>query len=129
MRNIRREKAPKIHDFNSIFYIYLETNMAAGNAERSAIRELEAKLEALRKFFETLTEMIDKASTEIHTTKTQLQNEIKNIGEIKIQTQVTQRQIELDEFTTLRNTISGSVTELINLCKAYQHKHRSNSQV
>lgn len=98
-------------------------SIAAGVVEGKFVPELAKKLAEVKSFFEDLQKLIGKTNVDIDSTKVKLQNEIKSIGDLKVQTQDTKYLIPMDHLDELRDTILKSVNSLIAQCKEYQKRH------
>lgn len=96
-----------------IAYIVLEKNI---------IPDLTKTFEGIKKFYEDMTTKVSEAFTGIDTTKDKLTQEIRVVGNLKVQTQETQTMV----FHNIadKEDIIESANELIIKCKEYRDRHR-----
>lgn len=95
-----------------VAYIVLENNM---------IPELTAKLESIKKFYQDMKEQVSKAFIDIDNTKTQLQDEIRVIGILKVQAQDVHTTVTMGAAD--EEDITESATELMKRCKEFRQRH------
>lgn len=88
---------------------------------KDTINKLQGKLTCVRKTYNTLKEKVAKASSDAHDTKNKLKEEIREIGELKVQTKETKLFITLDR--SLQDIIIESVNKLINKCNEYRLRY------
>lgn len=109
------------------FGVIISYSIAAGVVEGKLIPELTNRFEEVKKFFLHLQALIDKTNVDIDSTKIKLENEIRAIGDLKVQTQDTKLLVPMDHLDELRDTVLQSVNNLIAQCNEYQKRHGRKS--
>lgn len=97
--------------------------IAAGIVEGILVPELHRKMAAIKKWYEDVSADVQNSFKDIDDTKAKLQEEIRNIGELKVQTKETETYIEVDNTPELKEIILKSVLDLIAKCEAYRIRH------
>lgn len=95
-----------------VAYIVLENKM---------IPELTAKLESIKRFYEDAQSKVSKAFDDIDETKNKLKDEIRVIGDLKVQTLETKTFVVMDK--DLCDVAINSARELIEKCHEYRKRH------
>ncbi len=101
-------------------------SIAAGVVEGKMIPALKQAFAETQATFERLHATIKKADTDIDKTKTELQTEIRKIGDLKTQTEATRLYIEDPNLITM---VQVAGTELIRQCSEYRQRHAGASIV
>lgn len=96
--------------------------------ENMLIPELMRRLKSIEGFYDRIQTKVDQASRDIERTKRILNNEIHQIGDIKIKTQETKTFVHLDQVKALRDTVIKAVQGLIDKCDEYRERHMNNVQ-
>lgn len=89
--------------------------------ETRFVPEIIAKLDAVSKFYDTMEETVVKVSEDIDETKSRLNDEIRIIGDLKVETQNTQVFVDMD--ATLEAFIIEAAQGLIDKCYEFRRKH------
>lgn len=89
--------------------------------EKNVIRELNEKLEMIKKFYDEMHEKVSKAFIDIEKTKDELKYEIREIGDIKIQTEETRTYVIIDK--DLQSFAINSAKNLIDKCHEFRKRH------
>lgn len=97
--------------------------IAAGVVEGKLIPELNAKMKSIEVFYGNVQGLVQQSFKDIDSTKAKLKEEIRVIGDLKVQTDETKTFIELDNEPALKQTVVDSVKALIAKCKAYIARH------
>jgi hemolysin E len=100
--------------------------IAAGVLENNMIPAMRRAFAETHATFATLHATIARANVDIATTKTQLQTEIRRIGDLKTQIDETNVYIEDPNLVGL---VSGAATRLIGQCAEYRKRHGGSSLV
>lgn len=98
--------------------------IAAGIVEGVLVPKLHAKMTAIQKWYKDVSADVQNSFKNIDDTKAKLQQEIRNIGELKVQTKETETYVEVDNTPELKEIILQSVVDLIGKCEAYINRHK-----
>lgn len=90
--------------------------------EGKIIPELNAKMRSIENFYQTVTVSINEATTKIDETKDKLKEEVRVIGDLKVQAEEVQTYVEIDNTVELKNTLLNSVGGLIIKCEVNNTK-------
>lgn len=104
-------------------FTFLGLSIAAGVVEGKLIPELRTKMASIEKWYKDVTAEVQNSFKNIDDTKAKLKEEIRHIGDLKVQTETTKTMVELDDTPELKEEILGSVADLIKKCKEYQTRH------
>lgn len=104
-------------------FTLLGLSIAAGVVEGKLIPELKAKMASIEKWYKDVTAEVEKSFKNIDDTKAKLKEEIRHIGDLKVQTETTKTYIELDDTPEMKEEVLTSVADLIKKCKEYQNRH------
>lgn len=91
--------------------------------ETKYIPKLKAKTAEINDFYQKLKLKIDTAFRDVEDTKNKLNNEVLEVGELKVKTKETKSFIDLDDIPDLRDTLRESAQNLIDDCNEYRRKH------
>lgn len=108
---------------NAFFAAILGLIIAAGVVEGKMIPELNAKMESIEKFYQSVTVSIQDAATKIDETKDKLKEEVRIIGDLKVEAEEVQTYVEIDSTTELKDSLLSSVANLIASCEKYRSRH------
>lgn len=95
--------------------------------EVSFVPRVKKRISKSRKFFKGLRLKVEQAFRDVDVTKDLLNNEILEIGDLKVQTKETGAFIDLDAVPELRDTLVKSAQNLIQDCNDYRRKHTKNA--
>lgn len=99
--------------------------IAAGVTEGKIIPELIKKMESIKQWYEGLTVTIKNSLVNIDDVKVKFQTEIRDIGNLKTNTEATQIYVEAEGGDgAMMEIIKESVDELIKNCNEYRMKHK-----
>lgn len=103
------------------FGLIISYSIAAGVVEGKLIPELTQRLNEVKASFDCLYHDITKADEDITSAKDKLQEEIKIIGEMKVETKKTNFWLNNSDY--LIEPLKRSANKLIDQCKAYMDRH------
>lgn len=101
----------------------LGLGIGAAVVELKVIPDIRKEMEEVKSFFRSLKDKVTRALKDIDSTKTQLQNEIRVIGDLRVQTEATKSFVDLDGFESLRDTVIGAAKDLLNMCNDFIRTH------
>lgn len=104
------------------FGLIISYSTAAGVLEGKLIPEMKHKFEEVKRSFEKMQDLVSRADKDITAAKKTLQDEIKIIGDMKVETETTRTYVELDDL--LIETLKNSAWKLIEQCDNYMKRHR-----
>lgn len=104
-------------------FTLLGLSIAAGVVEGKLIPELKAKMASIEKWYKEVTVEVQNSFKNIDETKAMLKQEIRQIGDLRVQTDVTKTMVEMDDSPDLKKEVLASVADLIKKCKEYQTRH------
>lgn len=82
----------------------------------------------IQAFYDNLEVQVDKAFHDVDDTKTILNDEVTQIGLLKVDAENTGNFIDLDEFPDIRDTLIESGLGVINKCKEYRQHHAEQNK-
>lgn len=94
--------------------------------ERRIISRLESTFQSIKTFYENTKVHIRKAFEDIQETKDKLNDEIRIIGDIKMQTEETSTDVELDK--ELQHEAIDAANKLIEQCRSYRQRIQQQKQ-
>lgn len=109
-----------VHGPFGLFFLH---DAAAGVIEEIIIAELKLKLDQIKKNFEDLQMLVNKAVFDIDSTKDQLKDKIVYFRELNIQAEESRMFIPFDDLDSFRDNTIESVNKLIVQCNEYQERH------
>lgn len=95
--------------------------IAAGIVEGKVVPDLDAKLADIKKFYEEVKDKVVRTQDDIDNVKVKLNEEIRVIGDLKIQTETAEIFVGLND--ELKTFIVESVEGLISKCNEFRLKH------
>lgn len=107
------------------FGLIVSYSIAAGVLEGHLVPALMAKFEEVKKSFDRMGEIVNKADTDITKAKDELQVEIGKIGELKTQAETTEILVEYDDLVL--EALQDSAKQLIGQCDEYRERHGGKS--
>lgn len=103
------------------FGLLISYSIAAGVVEGKLIPQLNARLDEVKNSFIDITEKLKDADKNIVNAKNSLTDEIKNIGDLKVQTENTRVLVGLSY--QIISAIKIEAEKLIELCDNYRSRH------
>jgi hemolysin E len=100
-------------------------SIAAGVVEGKLVPELEAQLKNVKQAFEQLKTLVAKAQTDIKNAKDRLQDEVKVLGNVKVDVQ--DLQFNLEYLSDMQSLVEPSVDALMASCNQYRKRHGGKS--
>lgn len=96
--------------------------IAAGIIEGKLIPELKARLGNIEDFYKKLNVLVDQSFTNIGESKDKIKDEIRVIGELKVQTEETKTYAEIDITPELKDIVIEAAQSLISKCNEYKKR-------
>lgn len=96
--------------------------IAAGIIEGKLIPELMARLRKIEDFYQKLNDLVDRSFTNIRESKDKIKDEIRVIGDLKVQTEETKTYGEIDYTPELKEIVIEAAQNLIKKCNEYKRR-------